>query len=359
MSSPTANRDSAQYDLAPIALLQAVHGDGHASANEPLRCVACAASIDGGIELLKLVARHLRCVVFQYRLNADGSTCFPYISDNVSRFFKLAPADIYADPSRLFAQLLPTHRLDIDASIRRSADKLLHWKRCFQTEHGARHGHWLQSYALPRREADGAVLWHGIITDVTRRKRRAENVLQMAYYDALTSLPNRRLLSERLGQAIVESRRMATYSALLFLDLDHFKQLNDAYGHAAGDLLLVEAASRMKRVVREMDTVARLGGDEFVVVLRLLHNERRQAAELAGVIAAKIQQALAKETVLTLRHQGADEITITHRNTASIGITLFRDGGDSQSEILRRADRAMYQAKEAGRNSIRHDDQHR
>ena len=352
MSTPINRRDSAVHDLTAIARRRAACGDDLACANEALRCLADAAGAN--IALLDLVARHLRCVVFQYRLASDGSTHFPYISDNVTRFFDLTPAEIYADPGRLFAQLIPAHRQGIGASLGRSAKRLSRWKRRFQTEHGVKQGHWLLSYALPWREADGAVLWHGIITDVTQRKQRDERVLQMAYYDALTSLPNRRLLNERLSQALVESRRLASYGALLFLDLDHFKGLNDAYGHAAGDLLLVEAAARMKHSVREMDTVARMGGDEFVIVLRQLHGDRATASELAAQVAAKIQSTLAYSAELTLRHEGSEPISIVHRSTASIGIALFRDDGDTPSEILRRADRAMYAAKEAGRNTIRH-----
>ena len=309
------------------------------------------------IDLLELIALHVDGVVFQFRLRADGSACFPYVSDNVGKFFPLVAAEIYADARRLLAQIPPSVVDRLQASIRQACRALSCWKHQFQTIRGQRDGRWLQVYALPRREADGATLWYGVVTDVTERRMHDEQVLQMAYYDALTCLPNRRLLTERLTQAIADSRRQSAYSALLFLDLDNFKRLNDGHGHAVGDLLLIEAATRLKKVVREMDTVARLGGDEFVVILRVLHAEKEKAAELAGLIAEKIRGALSTACRLTFRHGDGEEVTIEHHNTASIGITLFRDHDSSHADILRRADRAMYQAKEAGRDAIRYCEQ--
>ena len=326
-------------------------------ANDGLRDATSSGERPADIELLELISRHVRCVAFQLRMHADGNASFPYVSDNVGQFLDLSAAEIRADPARLFKQFHPADLAGIQASIVQSTRDLSRWKHQFQTVRCQRQGRWLQGYALPKHEADGAILWHGVITDVTERKMRDEQVLKMAYYDALTSLPNRRLLSERLHQAIVESRRQASYSALLFLDLDNFKRLNDTQGHAVGDLLLVEAAARLKKVVREMDTVARLGGDEFVVILRVLHGDKGKAAELAGLIAEKIRSALATRCRLAVPQDDGSEIMIEHGGTASIGITLFRNDDSSQADILRRADRAMYQAKEAGRDTIRYCEQ--
>lgn len=352
MNTPTSNRVAAPNSLTLPEERPALQHTPSTSANEPFRNTACAANIDARVELLELVAKNTRSVVFQLRLNPDGSAHFPYISDRVSRYFDLSPDDIYANPTKFFEQFPSADGQTVDASLRRSATHLSRWKRRFQTPRCVSEGRWLLCYALPKRERSGSVLWHGLITDVTRRKKRDRSVLQMAYYDALTNLPNRRLLDERLAQAIAESRRRASYSALLFVDLDRFKELNDTHGHAAGDLLLVETATRMKQVVREIDTVARLGGDEFVVILRLLHAERDKAMELAGMIATKIRRTLSGSTALTFDHDTDQDNPITHRTTASIGITLFRDADTSPADILCRADRAMYKAKESGRDTI-------
>jgi diguanylate cyclase (GGDEF)-like protein len=179
-----------------------------------------------------------------------------------------------------------------------------------------------------------------------------DQVRQLAFYDPLTHLPNRRLLNDRLSQALLASKRSAFHGALMFMDLDNFKALNDKHGHSAGDLLLVEVASRLKGCVREIDTVARFGGDEFVVLLDELTLEQEESNSRAGVIAEKIRLALAEPYVLGFERDGADAVTLVHHCTASIGVTLFIHSEASQDDILMRADAAMYQAKEQGRNRV-------
>lgn len=187
--------------------------------------------------------------------------------------------------------------------------------------------------------------------DVTDRKMVEQKINRLAFYDSLTQLPNRRLLDDRLEQAIAASKRSGQYGAVMFLDLDNFKPLNDNYGHRAGDLLLIEVAKRITSCVREVDTVARFGGDEFVVVLsELAGNESESAAE-AKTIAKKIHAALAEPYWLSSNFKGTTQL-ITHNNVgASIGVVLFNHG-DSAENILKRADKSMYQAKAAGRNQI-------
>jgi diguanylate cyclase (GGDEF)-like protein len=188
--------------------------------------------------------------------------------------------------------------------------------------------------------------------DIVERTRMEDQVRQLAFYDPLTHLPNRRLLNDRLSQALLASKRSAFHGALMFMDLDNFKALNDKHGHSAGDLLLVEVASRLKGCVREIDTVARFGGDEFVVLLDELTLEQEESNSRAGVIAEKIRLALAEPYVLGFERDGADAVTLVHHCTASIGVTLFIHSEASQDDILMRADAAMYQAKEQGRNRV-------
>ena len=181
-------------------------------------------------------------------------------------------------------------------------------------------------------------------SDITSRKTAEGEIQSLAFYDPLTGLPNRRLLMDRLAQAMAERDPAALKGALLFVDLDNFKTLNDTLGHANGDLLLQQVAQRLVTCTREGDTVARLGGDEFVVLLDGLSESTAEAATQAEVVAAKI--------IATL-NQSYQLGSYVHRSTPSIGITLFGDGQESIDEPLKRADMAMYQAKAAGRNTSR------
>ncbi|MBK7645843.1 MAG: sensor domain-containing diguanylate cyclase [Betaproteobacteria bacterium] len=189
--------------------------------------------------------------------------------------------------------------------------------------------------------------------DVTERKRLQEQVHQMAFHDPLTRLPNRRLFSDRLRQAMAASSRSACFGALMFLDLDSFKPLNDAYGHDVGDLLLVQVAERLKCGVREMDTVARFGGDEFVVMLGQLDVDEAESITQAEYIAEKLRAALSEPYILDIAHVGNVDMSVEYRCTASIGIALINHQEVTQGVILRRADVAMYQAKHAGGNQVR------
>jgi diguanylate cyclase (GGDEF)-like protein/PAS domain S-box-containing protein len=202
-------------------------------------------------------------------------------------------------------------------------------------------------------EFDGVSAIHVSIRDVTERKRLEYEIRQLAFYDNLTGLPNRRLLDDRLGQAIMANRRDPVYGALMFLDLDNFKPINDNYGHPVGDLLLVEAAHRIKGCVRETDTVARFGGDEFVVLLAELDADRDISHQHAHAVAMKILTNLSVPYVLRAPTDGKATPPVTHRCTASIGLVIFgsRDSASPQ-DLTKWADVAMYQAKSEGRNRI-------
>ena len=191
------------------------------------------------------------------------------------------------------------------------------------------------------------------LDDITRRKQWEERVHRFAFYDSLTELPNRRLLEDRLNLTMAASRRSARYCALMFLDLDNFKPLNDTHGHGVGDLLLIEVARRLTDCVREMDTVARIGGDEFVVLLGELDVDKDAATEKSRVVAEKIRVSLSARYLLNVpRHKGLVDVVVEHHCSASIGVVVFVKDEVSQSDILRWADATMYQAKNDGRNSI-------
>jgi len=192
---------------------------------------------------------------------------------------------------------------------------------------------------------DGTIVnYVATLVDITSRKSAEEEIQHLAYYDSLTGLPNRRLLMDRLSQALVTSSRGKGGGAILFLDLDHFKTLNDTLGHDVGDLLLKQVSERLTSCVREGDTVARIGGDEFVIMLEGLSDSIFEAARQAELICEKI---------LSVLNQAYQLNAYEYHSTTSIGATLFSGHEIESDELLKQADIAMYQSKTAGRNAIR------
>ncbi|EQD45055.1 diguanylate cyclase/phosphodiesterase with PAS/PAC and GAF sensor(s) [mine drainage metagenome] len=194
-------------------------------------------------------------------------------------------------------------------------------------------------------DGDGRVTnYVGVFSDITLRKEADEKIHQLAFYDPLTGLPNRRLLHDRLQQAMTSSVRSQCKGALLFLDLDNFKVLNDTRGHDIGDLLLIEVAKCLRDCVRSGDTVARIGGDEFIIMLENLSEDTQQAAAAAQDVGEKVLKAINHSFSL----QGVD-----YHCSSSIGINLFHGNDTGMDDLLRHADTAMYQAKASGRNTLR------
>lgn len=421
---------------------------------------------------LQKIASRLPGVVFQFLLRPDGSACFPYASDAMVDNFGVSPEEVREDASKVFAIFHTDDHDRVQASIRLSARDLSPWRQEFRVRFADGTVHWLMGSAIPQKEEDGSVLWHGFVTDstehkraeavfhglfdqsiflagildqqgrlikvnntalhltdcsreeligqyfpdtpwwsnapdrgklieslkqayaghptsfeathnvpndgqinvmvsvmpisledgiqiavvgvdITARKQLEDQVRQLAFHDALTKLPNRRLLSDRLSQTMAASKRTGRHAALMFLDLDNFKPLNDAMGHDVGDLLLIEVAARLKNCVREIDTVGRLGGDEFVVLLSDLKADRTESSLQAKIIAEKIRVTLAEPYVLSIEQDGSAGCCVEHHCTASIGVVVFINHEASQHDILKWADAAMYQAKQDGRNAVR------
>jgi diguanylate cyclase (GGDEF)-like protein/PAS domain S-box-containing protein len=238
--------------------------------------------------------------------------------------------DIWADESDTLrvAEALHEHGACRDLEVRlRRKDGEVFW------------GQLSASYA----EFDGESCVISYIRDVSAAKADEEKIRSLAFYDTLTGLPNRRLLWERLRQALISSIRSGSKHALLFVDLDGFKSLNDTLGHHIGDLLLQETARRIAGCVREVDTVARLGGDEFVIVLEDLSQIAEIAAAQARTVGGKILGAIDQPFLLEGREC---------HTTSSMGITVFGNQSESTNEVLQQADIAMYQAKASGRNAM-------
>lgn len=201
-------------------------------------------------------------------------------------------------------------------------------------------GYWLDMHIVPLKNAHGEVAYFAAIErDVTEQKNLEHELRHHAFHDALTRLPNRRLLLDRLKHSLVLAKRSASHIAVLFIDLNKFKHLNDTHGHDAGDLLLVEVARRLNSRVRESDVVARLGGDEFVVLLDGLGTDPAHAQLHMQIVVSKIQGALEEAYLLG---------DITHHGSASIGVKLIMGGGDHDpDQVLKDADAAMYAVKKS------------
>ncbi|MFT3814076.1 MAG: diguanylate cyclase [Acidovorax sp.] len=251
------------------------------------------------------------------------------------------------------AEALPAWTERIHPDDRDAFNAILASNAPFAIDYRARHEDgqwvWLHSRGKPARWDDSGAPQRliGTYLDITQRKDAEERVAALAFHDPLTRLPNRRLLQDRLEQVQRVSARARTLAALLFLDLDRFKSVNDTLGHGAGDQLLLQVAQRLQACVRHSDTVARLGGDEFVLLVHPLGDTPRQAAAHAQTIAHGVLAALQEPVLLGGR---------AHTVTMSIGVALFCGTEESTEQLFKRADQAMYQAKAAGRNQAHVDD---
>ncbi|MEB0030955.1 EAL domain-containing protein [Undibacterium sp. RTI2.1] len=203
---------------------------------------------------------------------------------------------------------------------------------------------WVETDIVPMADESGKIShWVVVERDITDRKNADEHIHRLAYFDVLTGLPNRRLLIDRLDILLATARRTGLNSAVLFIDLDHFKNINDARGHAIGDSLLLHVTQRLKTLLREVDTVARIGGDEFVVLISNISNDINVGALSALAVAEKIRSAVA----LPFEIDGQ-----AYNSSCSIGVTLLPKPDQDTNDLLREADTAMHRAKAAGRNQI-------
>jgi diguanylate cyclase (GGDEF)-like protein/PAS domain S-box-containing protein len=295
--------------------------------------------------LLAKLAEQVPGALFELVMRPDGTLSCPYVSPMAGELFELSPEQIHADCTCMLARLLPRERARLRRALRKSADTLQPWRSEFQVELPAQGSRWREVNARPTRMPDGSTVWHGFTDDITERKCAEKTIRQFnetlerrAHFDALTGLPNRVLFLDRLTQATAHARAESGGMALLFMDLDRFKQVNDLLGHDVGDALLVQAARRIEHCVRPGDTVARLGGDEFVAILT-------ETTELAHIeqTAQQIIEALAEPFQLDKESAYV---------SASIGIAVYPGDSTRPTTLMRNADQAMYRAKAAGRNQL-------
>jgi diguanylate cyclase (GGDEF)-like protein/PAS domain S-box-containing protein len=225
-----------------------------------------------------------------------------------------------------------------------------------ELQHKCKDGTLLWGELLSKKEidAEGNIIgYHGITREITKRKELQEKIEQLAYCDTLTKLPNRRSLDDKMSFIMSKSERSQKYCALVFIDLDNFKPLNDTYGHNVGDLLLIEVATRLKDSIRKLDAVARMGGDEFVIILDEFNENKDISKEDIFKVVEKIRIYVSKPYKFNIINDEKENLDIEHYCTASIGIRMFKGEEESSLNILKSADLAMYEAKEAGRNTIK------
>ncbi|MGJ7544347.1 EAL domain-containing protein [Variovorax sp. LT1R16] len=275
-----------------------------------------------------------------YRLRGEPAFPLIYISHNITKFGH-EPAALLADPNWADVLIDPADQPGVAAAMARVLEKDAQGASIeYRLRTGDGRQRWVENRYVPVRDKEGRLMEvEGIVIDVTERKTAEEQLARLARTDGLTGLANRATLTERLHQAHAAARRGSVPFALHCLDLDHFKPVNDTFGHPVGDLLLREVAQRLKNCTRETDVVARLGGDEFAV----LQSEMGEPAA-AGALAMKIQVELARPYMLD-----GNEVHVS----ASIGICPYIPGSESPDEMLAQADVALYRSKEEGRNQYR------
>lgn len=291
------------------------------------------------VDLITCLTNEIPGLVYQHRLLPNGDAFFSYVSDGLRDIYELTPEQVADNVSRIDEIIHPDDYANYRASLDASAVSLAPWHleyRVILPRQGLR---WRSGDAQPRRLQDGSTLWHGFVTDVTERKRTEMELQEFATMDFLTQLPNRRYFMARMEEELARIQSVAgTCAAVLMCDLDHFKIINDSYGHATGDLVLKHFAIILRDALRKHDTVGRVGGEEFAFILSGV------GVTEANIFAKRVQKQIA-ETPLVVGDQ-------TILVTVSIGIAVMNATDASADASLSRGDMALYRAKESGRNRI-------
>ncbi|HXS27149.1 MAG TPA: EAL domain-containing protein [Steroidobacteraceae bacterium] len=294
-------------------------------------------------ERLELIAANVPGMIFQSRHAPNGTREFLYVSSGVRELFGIEPEVVLRNSAAIFEATHPEDRERLMSSMLAAEETLGRWR--FEHRVVKRDGTvvWVQGNALPKRAEDGCTLWNGYVSDVTAAKQSEQRISFLAFHDPLTGLENRLGLRNRLDELLRSAARSGSRLAVVLIDLDRFKYVNDTLGHDIGDELLIEIARRLQREVHEADAIARLGGDEFVLVL----------GGLAG-------QASVETAVSTLMKRVRGSFRLAWRTvytTCSIGVSLYPRDGTDATTLLKHADLAMYAAKERGGDSYRFFDQ--
>ncbi|MCP4070565.1 MAG: diguanylate cyclase [Hyphomicrobiales bacterium] len=280
--------------------------------------------------------------LFQLQVNRNGSFSVPFTSRGFHDLTGLSKADL-ATPKIFLNRIHAEFRDRCAQTLSVSLETMESWTVDFKITKSDGVDCWVGVTATPERLNNGTIFLHGHISDISQRKEAEGKIAYYAYYDPLTRLPNRTFFLHHLEKSISSSSRSGIFKALLFLDIDNFKLVNDAHGHLIGDLLLKEVANRISKVVRANDTVSRLGGDEFVILLDSIGESETVANTNATTVANKIIEEFSRGFVLDGER---------HNCTASIGIYPFNGDNTDCEVLIKNADTAMYEAKKNGKNKI-------
>ena len=302
-------------------------------------------------DMLHKLTQNVPGTLYQYQLYPDGKASFPYASEGIHEVYEVTPQEVIEDAQAVLDVFHPNDFDTIVASIQKSAKTLDDWSLEYRVNLPQKGVRWLEGFSKPEKLEDGSILWHGYIHDITVRKNAEKELLEQkrildyqAHHDALTGLPNRVLFHDRLTKAIKKAKRNDSKIALLFIDLDNFKEINDSLGHDMGDEVLKNVTSLLQKSIREQDSLARLGGDEFTIIL-----EQIQEIEDASMVAKKILENFSPPI-----NTKGKVIFIS----CSIGISIYPNNGVSVQNLLKFADSAMYKAKDKGKNNFQYYDEH-
>ncbi|HJV03244.1 MAG TPA: diguanylate cyclase [Burkholderiaceae bacterium] len=285
-------------------------------------------------DLNNLIAR-MPAGVYKFRMRHDDGIQFDYVSPRFCELLEVEADVVYRDPYAAFAAI---HPAELDGFIRlngkvRETLETFRWEGRLYEDARAQ---WLHIESSPTVMNNGDILWDGIIYDISSAKQQEARLQKMAHYDELTGIPNRGLLTDRMNQAITQSQRTGAKIAVCYLDLDGFKPINDTYGHAAGDQLLIEIARRLRTSLRASDTVARIGGDEFVLLMPGIESTDEIEESLRRIL-ERVRQAV---------DVGGRQVSVS----CSVGVTHYPHDPGEPDSLLRHADEAMLQAKQLGKN---------
>jgi diguanylate cyclase (GGDEF)-like protein len=293
-------------------------------------------------ELLRKLSSQVPGGLFQFiRLNG-GCYATPYVSSGFRSLLGLDPDQDIEHPERFIDMIDAEDTALVKESLRVSGINMEAWHVEFRATAKDGKTKWLRIVAKPESIENG-IIWHGYINDISLHKRHEMEIENLAFYDPLTGLPNRRMFMDRMAKAIACCNEQRNCSALIFIDLDNFKTLNDTRGHDVGDEYLTQVAKRLCNCVSVKDTVARIGGDEFVVILEGIGGDGASGSRAAIMAANRVLAALRDEFQVG---------EFSHNSSASVGVVVF-DGREARpEEVLKHADIAMYRAKAAGRNGM-------
>lgn len=310
------------------------------SNNEVVGVTGCLSNLsDTRIEheQLEKIAAVSPGVIYQLKQNANGHYSFPYVSAKINQVLDLQPEDVHSSSAPVFNKLHPEDRELMLTTLAASRATMSSYEYDYRVIKEGR-VFWVRDNAVPEKTADGGIIWSGVAIDITEQKKVEEELRQLSFTDTLTKLANRRHFLMETERLITSSNRHGRNFSLLMYDLDHFKQVNDSYGHDIGDEVLIQVSEVVRGRVRACDLVARIGGEEFVVLLpdTDLNAAQRVAEELRNSISEIEFKAAAK----------VFHVTVT------FGVTCYNATDNSPEDILKRADKLLYQGKEGGRNQV-------